>query len=194
MIDWVSKPEWVAALSAGLSAVATGIAAWTAYKGPMRAAELAEKLRSMGDAHAEKGKAKLQILAILMAYRKSYWLNEPVNAFNLIDVVYNDCRDVRSSWSELYLAFTKEIPEHVREERLRKLLGTMSKDLGLSDELRTDDFGRVYTPEAVVEEQLVLMHQRRAALARFEGKGVEPSANTADTQIVASSPFPPKPE
>jgi hypothetical protein len=194
MLDWLSKPEWLAAIAAGLSALTTCIAAWTAFMGPLRAAELAEKLRSSGDASSEKRRAKLEILAVLMAHRKSYWLNEPMNAFNLIDVVYNDCREVRSAWAELYLAFTNEIPEHVREERLRKVLGAMSKDLGLADELRTDDFGRVYTPTAAVEEQLLSMHQRRAALARFEGTEVQPSANTAGPQAVSLSFFPPKPD
>lgn len=194
MFDWLSKPEWIAALAAGLSAVATGIAAWTAYMGPLRAAELAEKLSSMGDARADKRRAKLHILGVLMAHRKSYWLNDPVNAFNLIDVVFNESREVRSAWSELFLTFRNDIPEHVREERLRKLLGTMSKDLGLSDELRTDDFGRVYTPDAVVEEQIVSTLQRRAALARFEGLDVQPSANTAGPQAASNTIFPPKPE
>jgi hypothetical protein len=194
MFEGLSKPEWVAALAAGLSAIATGIAAWTAYMGPLRAAELAERLRSSGDSRADKTRAKLHILAVLMAYRKSYWLGEPVNAFNLIDVAFNDCRDVRSAWSELHLAFKNEIPEHVREERLRKLLGAMSKDLGLSDELRTDDFGRVYLPEASVEEQLVSMYQRRAALARFESGIIQPSTNTTNSDASSPSLFPPRPD
>jgi uncharacterized protein DUF6680 len=195
MFEWLGKPEGIAAIAAVFSAIATGLAAWTAYKGPQTAAELAERLRSEGDAHADKRRTKLHVFAVLMANRQSYWTGEPVNAFNLIDVVFNDSPDVRSAWAEMYLSFSRGIPDHVRDERLRRLLGAMSRDLNLADELRTDDFGRVYRSDAVVEEQLVDMYRRRSALAAFEGAR-SPAANTAGPQqgALPNALFPPKPE
>ena len=41
---------------------------------------------------------------------------------------------------------------HVLEERLRKLLAAMAIDIGLGDKLKTDDFGRVYNPNAITGE------------------------------------------
>lgn len=192
MVDWLSRPEGVAAIAAIFSAVATGLAVYATFHGPRAAAELAERLRTTGDAHAERRRTKLHVFAVLMANRKAVWTNEAVNALNLIDVVFNDNADVRSWWAELYLSFTRGIPDHVRDEKLRKLLGAMSRDLSLADELRTDDFGRVYRPDAIVEDDLLQMHRRRTALAAFEGTG-SPAANTTEPQATLSM-FPPRPE
>lgn len=192
MIDWLSKPEGVAAMAAVFSAIATGLAVYATLQGPKAAAELAEKLRGTGEAHSERRRTKLHIFAVLMANRKSVWTTDAVNALNLIDVVFNDNTDVRSCWAELYLSFGRGIPDHVRDEKLRKLLSSMSRDLNLADELRTDDFGRVYRPDAIVEDDLLQMHRRRSALAAFEGAG-SPAANTTEPQATLSI-FPPRPD
>ena len=193
MIDFLSKPEGVAAIAALFSAIATGFAVWAAIEGPKKAAELAEKLRSQGDSHAERRRAKLNVFAILMANRAAYWVGEALHAFNLIDVVFNDNKEVRSAWAEMYLALnTRNVPEHTMGEKMRVLLGAMAKDLGLADELRTDDFGRVYSSTAAAEERLVTDLQRKKALDSLTGN-TSPSANTAGTQSL-SSMFPPKPD
>jgi hypothetical protein len=116
---------------------------------------------------------------------------EGVRALNLIDVIYYDCRTVREAWAELFLSFdaSKKMPQHVQEERLRKLLIAMAADLGVADQLRSDDFGRVYYPNALAEEERVRQLERQAALARLQGQ--TPTANTAAPQI--ASLWPPKP-
>lgn len=183
----------VAAIAAIFSAIATALAAWTAYFGPQRAAKIAEKLRSDGDAGAERHRTKLHVFAVLMANRKSYWHAEPVNALNLIDIVFNDNREVRSAWAEMYLSLCQRIPQHVQEEKLRALLSAMARDLKLADELRTDDYGRVYVPDAIFEERVLQMLQRRKLLDELKLEDRSPSANTAGLET-SSSKFPPKPE
>ena len=38
---------------------------------------------------------------------------------------------------------------------MQELLGTTAKDIGPADELRLNDFGRVYTPNILVEEVVI---------------------------------------
>jgi len=194
MFDWLSKPEGVAALAAFFSAVATGFTAWATIEGPKRAAKLADELKLKGDKDAEKQRAKLHVFAVLMANRQSYWWGEPLQAFNLIDVVYNDCKEVREAWSDLFQCFRRDIPEHIRAEKLRLLLSAMARDLKLADELRVDDFGRVYRSEAAEEEQAVAVLQRKRALQVLTSEGATPSANTAGPQVSTNTNFPPKPD
>lgn len=193
MIESLLKPEAIAAIAAVFSAIATGFAVWAAIEGPKKAAALAETLRSQGDSHAERRRAKLNVFAVLMANRAAFWVGEALHAFNLIDVVFNDSKEVRSAWAEMYLALnTKNIPDHTMDEKMRVLLGAMAKDLGLADELRTDDFGRVYSSTAAAEERLVADLQRKKALDSLTGD-TPPSANTAGTQSL-NDMFPPKPD
>lgn len=184
----------IAAFAAVCAAVATGFAAWTAYFGPIRAARLAEDLRTVTEVRTNRERAKLNILGSLMTHRRSFWLPEPVSAFNLIDLVYNDNQEVRAAWAEMYLSVTtKSIPQHVQEEKLRRLLSAMSKDLKLADDLRTDDFGRIYHPDAMFEEQLVQAYQRKAALEAFTRKDTPPGTDSSSSEEV-SDVFPPKPK
>jgi hypothetical protein len=159
MFDWLSRPEGVAALAAFFSAVATGFTAWATIEGPKRAAKLANELTLKGDKDAEKHRAKLHVFAVLMANRQSYWWGEPLQAFNLIDVVYNGCADVREAWSDLFQSLRRDIPEHVRAEKLRLLLSAMSRDLKLADELRLDDFASSYGASA--QARITSSHEQR---------------------------------
>jgi hypothetical protein len=110
-----------------------------------------------------------------------------VRALNLIDVVFNESREVREAWSELFLAFYMEpIPQHVLDERLRKLLGAIAKEVGLADELRTDDLGRVYFPRVQQQEQFIRDMQRQQALSRLQGQN--PAGASTPDNI-----WPPKP-
>jgi hypothetical protein len=118
---------------------------------------------------------------------------EGVRALNLIDIIYHDCRPVREAWADLYLSFdaSRNIPVHVQEQRLRTLLAAMAANLGLGDSLRLDDFGRIYYPNALAEEERVRQLERQAALARLQGQTQPPTANTAAPQI--ANMWPPKP-
>lgn len=183
--------EYVQILLAMLAVMATGLAAYATWRAPLSAAELAEQLRQASEKQSERRRLKQFVFATLMQERASLATTEGVRALNLIDVIYYDCRDVREAWAELYLSFdgSKKLPQHVQEERLRKLLIAMAEDLGVADQLRSDDFGRVYYPNALAEEERVRQLERQSALARLQGQ--TPTANTSGPQT--ASLWPPKP-
>jgi hypothetical protein len=86
------------------------------------------------------------------------------------------------------------MPNHVIDERIRKLLREMANDLGLSDSLRQDDFGRVYFPTALAEDRNVRELERKASLQRLLGNS-SPAANAAgDVDPEIQKKWPPKPE
>ena len=182
--------EWVQLAIAGFSALAAGFAALATWRAPLSAAKFAEELRQSSERDNERRRLRLHVFASLMQERASLASIDGVRALNLIDVVFHDCRPVRDAWAELFLSFdaTKMIPPHVQDERTRKLLAAMAVNLGLGHELRSDDLGRVYFPNALAEEQYVHQLERQAAKARLEGQA--PTANTASS---TTSPWPPKP-
>jgi hypothetical protein len=172
------------------SAFATGFAAFATWMGPRSAAKLAEQLRKNTEAHAEQRRLKLWVFTTLMQERAMIWSADSVRALNLIDIIFKDNQQVREAWAELYLAYgTKDIPSHVQEERLRALLKAMASDLDLNSGLRLDDFGRVYYPNALAEENAVRRMEVQQALQRL-APNASPTANTTPSP---PSPYPPKP-
>lgn len=199
MVDFLMKlpPEvlaaFLSALATLLAFVATCASAWAAMKGPVVAAEIAEKMRRDHDVASESRRNKLNIFAVLMSERAEWYTPEAVRAFNLIDIVYNESQGVRDAWAELFSALdpAKNIPEHEKNKRHRTLLVEMARDLNLSDRLRLDDFERFYLPNALQEEQQVKFLQRQESLKKLRGE-LAPSANTAPISNTRSF-FPPPP-
>lgn len=180
------------ALTAAIfSAIATALAAFATWQAPRAAAKLSETLRREGERAQERQKSKLQVFSTIMQERAAVYSEEAVRALNLIDVVFIDLRKVRESWAELFLTFNlKPIPEHVLEERLRKLLISMAEDIGIGNNLRVDDIGRIYSPTAIAQDRLIRDLQRQQTLSTFQSQQ-SPAANTATVEITA---WPPKPE
>jgi hypothetical protein len=155
-------------LTAIFSAIATGFAAFASWRAPTTAAKLAEALRRDAERADERRRQKLNVFATLMQERAQIHFENGVRALNSIDVVFNDSREVREAWSELYLAFEmKPLVPHVIDERLRKLLAVIAKDVGLTDQLRNDDIGRVYFPQVLQQDQLIKEMQRQQMLKSF---------------------------
>jgi hypothetical protein len=178
-------------LTAIFSAIATGLAAVATWRAPMAAARMAESLRRDAEHHDERQRQKLNIFTTLMQERAQIYSDNGVRALNSIDIVFNESRDVREAWSELYLAFQmKPLVQHVMDDRLRKLLGTIAKDIGLADELRNDDLGRVYYPMVRQQEQFIKDMQREQVLASLQGQNAA-GASAPDTENTA---WPPKPK
>lgn len=176
-----------------LATLATAaLAAFATWRAPLSAAELAEQLRQAHQLIDERRRHKLNVFATLMQERAALHSVDGVRALNLIDVVFHDCRPVREAWTELHLSFdsSRNIPRHAQDERLRILLIAMATDLGLGDQLRNDDFGRVYYPTALSEEEFVRQLERKAAIARLQGQPA--SANTAPEAV--KSLWPPAPD
>lgn len=188
MITWANSST-VAALLSAVAAIAAAIATW---RGPLAAAKMAESLRRNAEAAADRRRFRLNVFAQLMQERSEIYSAEAVRALNSIDVAFSDSTSVREAWSELFQAFNSRpaSPPHVLDERLRKLLREMANDLGIGDSLRLDDFGRVYYPNALLEERKVKDLERSAALTRLNAQ-IAPAANTADSTAAL---FPPKPE
>jgi hypothetical protein len=178
-------------VAAGLSALATFFAAYATFMGPRAAARLSEELRRSHDKIAEARRNKLIVFANLMENRASLSSATAVGALNLIDVVYHDCLPVREAWAELFHAFdtNKNIPPHEMEARLRRLLLAMANDLGLSDNLKIDDIGRVYFPAAFAEENELAHLERRRALERLRN----PEYAIANQAVSKSDKWPPAP-
>lgn len=178
-------------LIAIFSAIATGLAAIATWRAPTAAAKLAESLRRDAERHDERQRQKISVFASLMQERAQIHSDNGVRALNLIDVVFNESRDVREAWSELFLAFhMNPLVQHVIDERLRKLLGSIAKDIGLSDELRNDDLGRVYYPNVMAQEQLIRDLQRQQLLTSLRGQGAAGAGATGPQNTL----WPPKPE
>ena len=86
-------------LIAIFSAIATGLAAFATWRAPTAAAKLAESLRRDAERHDELQRQKLGLFASLMQERAQIYSDNGVRALNLIDVVFNESRDVREAWS-----------------------------------------------------------------------------------------------
>jgi AcrR family transcriptional regulator len=128
--------------------------------------------------------ARWRILTVLMQERARINSEDGVRALNSIDIVFADSREVREAWAELLLAFNMQpLVMHVVEERLRRLLAAVAKDVGIADQLRIDDLGRVYYPTSHQQEQQIKDMQRQFILNSLMQK------NAAG----ANSVFPPKP-
>ena len=176
--------------SAVFSAVATGFAAFATWHAPRAAAKLAEALRRDSERAQERQKNKLFVFATLMQERAAIYSENAVRSLNLIDVVFNDSPEVRAAWAELFLIFSvNPMPPHALEERLRKLLAAMAKDIGLSDALRTDDLGRVYRPNAIEQDRMIRDLQRQQALASLQGQN-SPASNASTKENTAWPPPP----
>ena len=183
--------EHLLLLTAIFSAIATALAAVATWRAPLAAAKLAEALRRDAERDAERQRQKLYVFSLLMQERAQIHSDNGVRALNLIDVVFSDSRDVRDAWAELFSAFhLKPLPQHVLGERLLKLLRAIAKDIGLADELRSDDLSRVYFPIVQEQEQFIRDMQRQQTLARLQGQN---AAGASDASI-STTVWPPRPE
>jgi uncharacterized protein DUF6680 len=179
-------------ITAIFSAIAACLAAYATWKAPTAAARLADALRREGDRAQERHRSKLAVFTTLMQERAAFYSENGVRALNLIDVVFNESREVREAWADLFIAFNpnSNIPYHVQEERLRRLLAAMAKDVGLAEQLRTDDLSRVYFPTALAQERFIRDMQRQQTPARLQDQ-ILPTASTATPQ---NTLWPPRPE
>jgi hypothetical protein len=182
--------EHLALLAAIFSAIATGLAAFATWKAPIVAAKLAEGLRRNAEHDNERLRQKLYVFSTLMQERAEPHSDNGVRALNLVDVVFSDSPAVRDAWAELYAAFQMQpfLP-HVATERLQRLLSAIAKDIGLANNLRSDDLNRVYRPVVQQQEQFIRDMQRRQTLARLQG---ENAAGASDTST-SSTIWPPRP-
>ena len=131
---------------AALTAFATACAAAAAIWGPKRSARFAISLQQ----EKELRDRKFQVFMILMAHRKNYGQSLAMQHLNVIDLLWIDSRSVRDAWAEFYQSIASEgYSITQKEERFRRILSTMSHDLGMGSLLTSDDFQRAYYSTAV---------------------------------------------
>ncbi|HTZ95754.1 MAG TPA: DUF6680 family protein [Terriglobales bacterium] len=181
--------EKLALCAAIFSAIATALAAVATWRAPITAAKLAESLRRAAEDASERQRQKMLIFTTLMQERSEIYSKDSVRALNLIDVVFNESRDVREAWSELLSALNmRPMLNYVVDERLRRLLSAIAADLGIADQLRNDDLSRFYLPTIQAQERLIREIQLRQAFESLQAQQAE--ANAAGVQ---STVWPPKP-
>ena len=186
MTNW-NDPTVITATMSAIAAIAAAIATWRA---PLSAARMSEQLRKLSDQLADQRHFKFNLFTTLMQERSEIYSIESVRALNSIDVAYSDAPTVREAWAELYQILNQATipPGHVLDERLRKLLREMAFDLGLSDRLRLDDFGRIYFPNAIKDERHVRDIKRQRELEQLTGGSV--AQKNGETPLTKWPPAP----
>lgn len=177
-------------IAAFLSFLTTVFAAYATWKGPVNAAKLAETMRKDAEQKSEVRRLKNLVFYSLMQERSTLYSIDGVRALNLIDVAFIDNKEVRECWVDLHSSFnaSNNLNQFSQDERLKALLKAIAKDLNLVEHLRSDDFSRVYYPNALAQENAIKNLERDAAFTRLSGQSA--STNTVDQY---KSPFPPRP-
>ena len=169
--------ETYAAVGAAMfSAIAGVFAPIATWRSPIAAARLAEELRRK----AQREDEKLRLFTTLMQERTRIDAYDAVRALNLIDVVFSTSGTVRDAWAQLLAGLTSatQVPPHVTQERLQKLLAAMAADLGLAEQLRVDDFSRSYFPTSLQQSWFIQDMQRKQALQNLQSQPPEANAGT----------------
>jgi hypothetical protein len=89
-----------------------------------------------------------------MQWRVATFAERPVQALNVIDILFHDVKPVRDAWAELYAAyndkrlFTNE-GGRIRQDKLNDLLRAIATHLGYAQQFSTADFERVYNPDVL---------------------------------------------
>ena len=176
--------------AAFLSAIAAIAAALATWRSPISAAKIAEKLRREGDTQTEARRFQLNVFAQIMQGRAEIASEDTVRALNSIDIAFSKSVRVREQWAELYQALnTSPWQAHIVDERMRKLLREMAQELGLAEQLRLDDFGRIYFPNALAQDREMKALQRDATMKQL----LTPLDTDQDTSSVTLDKWPPKP-
>lgn len=180
-----------ATLAAFLSFIATLLAAIATWRGPRSAALLAEKIRHEKEASAEIRRMRMHVFSTLMQERATIASVDSVRMLNSIDFVFNDVQTVREAWAELYILFQTDGPPHpqLKEEKLRTLLKTMASSLGMSGNLKVNDLGRIYYPNALAIEDEIRRLKQEQALSSMRPQPAEQSVFGQDML----NKFPPMP-
>lgn len=176
--------------AAAMSAVAAFASVYVAVISPRRAAEE----NSRREEQAERRRLKVWVFGTIMQDRPRLNGRDAVRALNLIDALYHDVREVRDSWARLHHALSTgrdwdQAKDIEVRSRTNELLAAMAQHLGLADDMRADDFARVYFPANLADQEDLETLQRRAAIQHFSQllhpPGPEPDSEPA---------VPPKPK
>lgn len=126
-------------------------------------------------ARSKQREDKMNLFSTLMSNRMYNWSQDMVLAYNMIDIVFYDDKEVLDRWHELYNLFCKthalsdEELKIVSEARYR-LLETMAKSLGYDKKYDWNFVRTLYIPVAMQQEianQELFKQQQLEVLARM---------------------------
>lgn len=145
VVSQMSAEDW-----ARVSAIAAITGAVCTFLAPLFALRVSAWLNE----RAENHKRKLEIFQTLMQWRMATFAERPVQALNVIDVLFHDVKSVRDAWQDLYAAYLDarlqtEEGGRIRQDKLNALLTAMASHLGYRDRFSSADFERVYNPEVL---------------------------------------------
>ena len=153
---------------ASISAIATWCGALGTFLAPLFALQISAAL----DRRRDVARRRYEAFQLLMQWRAAVYLEQPVRVLNSIDVLFADVREVREAWSDLYQSYSDSrlsTPEgsHIRQEKLERLLETMSMSLGYSNKFNKADYSRVYNPDLLAKHYELLIARSRQEHAAF---------------------------
>jgi hypothetical protein len=177
---------WATWVPIGISLLALAIAiasAWVAWNAPQAAARLAEDLRQA----TARADLKRWVFLTLMQQRAVPYTPEAVQAFNVIDAVFVDARDVRNKWAVYFNSMdaTRQVPPAMAHQQLTDLLAAMAADIGLTG-IGASDLTRSYSPQYLTRRINIETMSQTIQEQELERVFSQASANT--TPQASASP------
>lgn len=136
--------------------VAAAAAVW-AVVATFAAPVIGARLTANWQERQERKRLKLWVFGTLMQDRAVQITPEAVRAYNLIDALFHDARDVRDKWGDYYNSLGDDRLNsaeggRIREDKRNALLRAVAMELGLGRDFTSEDFSRVYLPQGVAEQ------------------------------------------
>lgn len=104
---------------------------------------------------AQKRQDKMLIFKTLMASR-AYWSYDAVIALNIIEVAFNDNKEVIMQWRKYYEKLCIENHTNMEAKAIQdeknKLLEIMAYSLGYKDNIKWDIIENPYMPKGILDE------------------------------------------
>lgn len=171
-----------------ISAIAAIAAAIFTFFAPLLALQISARLAQ----RQARNQRKFEVFQTLMRWRAHMYAEQPVQALNLIDVLFHDVREVRDAWEEVYASFNDSrlnTPEggRARLDKIHKLLRVMADHLGYGKQFSSADFERVYNPEFLgryYQNQIAETNQR---FEQANGKQSPPSVTSPTAATAGKS-------
>lgn len=142
--EWASWAQAVAGLATFAAAC---VAVKAAYDAPKRAAEFAERLRSQSAKSEMMRQAKLNVFSNLLQYRGQILNPHAVASLNVIEIAFEDAKDVRLAWKHFYAAIQENPSSNDKiVERYLGIVQAMARHLSMGDSITVEDVKTYYYP------------------------------------------------
>ena len=140
--------DWIIAIASATTAVAAIGAFVVARRAPRAAAKFADQFRRESVPLEEREKLKTQVLLALLKGRSQLMHQDTIAALNVVDFVFHDEPDVRSSY-RLFIEETYAGGADKIIDRYRHLTASVAKSMGLGSTITEADMRLGYYPTAL---------------------------------------------